>query len=98
MAYTIFIEPEAIDDIQEGIDWYNEQQPGLGRKFHEEVKAAFERLQETPFFQVRYDNVRCLSLHKFPYMVHFTLDETQQMVIVRAVFNTSIDPNEWTKR
>ncbi len=40
MAFKIKIEPEAHQDIQQGIDWYNEQQSGLGRKFHAEVKAS----------------------------------------------------------
>jgi hypothetical protein len=33
MTFKIKIEQEAHQDIQEGIDWYNQQQPGLGRKF-----------------------------------------------------------------
>lgn len=42
MAFKIKTEPEAHLDIQEGIDWYNKQQSGLGRKFHSEVKAYFK--------------------------------------------------------
>jgi len=38
MTYSIKIELEAHDDIQQGIDWYNTKQPGLGKKFHQEVK------------------------------------------------------------
>lgn len=98
MAFDIKIEPEAHQDIQEGIDWYNEQQPGLGRTFYEEVKDAFKRLQTHPFFQIRYDKVRCLPLKSYPYMIHFTVDEQEKRVIVRAVFNMSRDPGIWKKR
>lgn len=63
MTYKIKIEPEAQQDIQEGIDWYNDQQPGLGRNFHSEVKAFFEKLKISPFFQIRYDDVHCLVFH-----------------------------------
>ena len=34
MLFTIRIEPEAYEDIQEGVDWYNEQQAGSGKMFH----------------------------------------------------------------
>jgi hypothetical protein len=53
MAFKIKIEPEALDDIQQGIDWYNKQQAGLGRKFHAQVKDCFKKLKTNPFFQVR---------------------------------------------
>jgi hypothetical protein len=53
MRFRIKIEPEAHLDIQEGIDWYNEQQSGLGRKFHFEVKVFVEKLKINPFFQLR---------------------------------------------
>ncbi|MEX0845331.1 MAG: hypothetical protein WD022_08610 [Balneolaceae bacterium] len=98
MAFTIKVEPEAEQDIQEGIDWYNEQQPGLGREFHTAVKAHLKKLQTNPFYQVRYDNVHCLPLKKFPFMIHFTINEEQQQVIVHAVFNTFRDPKIWKDR
>lgn len=53
MAFKIRIEPEAHEDIQEGIQWYNEQKPGLGKKFHTQVKSYFNKLKTNPFFQIR---------------------------------------------
>lgn len=98
MAFKIKVEPEALEDIQQGIDWYNEQQSGLGRKFLTEVKDCFKSLKINPFFQIRYDNVRCLPLKKYPFMVHFTVHETEKLVIVRAVFNTHLSGDNWNKR
>jgi plasmid stabilization system protein ParE len=97
-AFKIKIEPEAHQDIQEAINWYNQQQSGLGRRFHTEVKASFKKLKIHPFFQVRYDNVHCFILNKFPYMVHYTIDEENKIIIVRAVFGTSRDPQIWKGR
>ncbi len=31
MPFKIKLEPEAVADIQDAIDWYNEQQSGLGK-------------------------------------------------------------------
>lgn len=97
-AFKIKIETGAHQDIQEAIDWYNQQQAGLGRKFHTEVKASFNELKSHPFFQVRYDSVRCLPQKKFPYMIHFTVDEENKWIVVRAVINTSRDPKIWQGR
>lgn len=96
--FKIKVEPEVVSDIQEGVDWYNEKQPGLGRKFYFEVRAAFTTLKKMPYFQVRYDAIRCFPLKKFPYMVHYSIDEGEKLVIIRAVFNTSQDPSLWSKR
>ncbi|MEX2592801.1 MAG: type II toxin-antitoxin system RelE/ParE family toxin [Anditalea sp.] len=97
-AFKTKIEPEAYQDIQEAIGWYNQQQTGLGRRFHTEVKASFKKLEIHPFFQVRYDNVHCFLLKKFPYMVHYTVDEPNKKIIVRAVLGTSRNPKLWKGR
>lgn len=96
--FTIKIEPEARQDIQSGIDWHNEQQPGLGKSFHKNVKFQIKKLKLQPFYQLRYDNVHCLPLKKFPYMIHYTINDAEQIVTIRAVFNTSRDPKIWGKR
>ncbi len=98
MAFTLVIDPRAIRDIQEAIDYYDEQQAGLGERFEAALNKHLLTLEKNPFFRIRYDNVHCLPLKKFPYMVHFTVDEGQQVVTVRAVFHTSLDPKKWKGR
>jgi mRNA-degrading endonuclease RelE of RelBE toxin-antitoxin system len=95
MGFKIQIEPEVYQDIQEGIDWYNQQGENLGYKFYEEIKNTLEQLSLNPFFQVRYDNVRCCRLKRFLYMIHFTVREEDKLVIVRNILNTSRDPQLW---
>ncbi|TVQ50679.1 MAG: type II toxin-antitoxin system RelE/ParE family toxin [Saprospirales bacterium] len=36
-------------------------------------------------------------MKKYPYMVHFTVDESQQVVTVLALFHTSRDSKNWKK-
>ncbi len=97
MRFGLKILPLAKSDIQGSIKWYNEQQAGLGRRFHAEVKETFEHLRTNPFFQNRYDVVRCLPLKKFPFMVHFTVDEENKQVVINAVFHTSLHPKIWKR-
>lgn len=98
MSFKIKIDTDAHADIQEGIHWYNKQKPGLGHKFHAEVKATLGKLKTNPFFQIRYDGVHCLPLKKFPYMVHFTIDDEKMLVIIQAVFHTTRSTKTWEKR
>jgi hypothetical protein len=43
------IEPSALKDIQQEIDYYNSKQKGLGKKFHSELKKFFSTLEKNPF-------------------------------------------------
>jgi plasmid stabilization system protein ParE len=98
MSFAIFIDPRALHDVQDAIDFYETQQIGLGRKFEKEFNTFLRILEDNPFFRKRYDNVRCLPLKKYPYMIHFEVVEEMKRVIVRAVFHTSIDADKWQKR
>ena len=47
--------------------------------FLNSVNNSFSVLKDNPLYQIRYDDVRCLPIKKFPYMAHFTVDEIQQI-------------------
>jgi len=98
MSYSLVIDPKAIEDIQQAIDYYDEQQSGLGKRFESALNKRLLTLEKNPFFQNRYDQVRCLPMKRFPFMVHFTINEKQSIVTIRAVFHTSLDPQKWNKR
>jgi toxin ParE1/3/4 len=98
MNFTIVIDPRAIQDIQEAIDYYDEKQPGLGRRFQAELDEYLSSLEKNPFFNKRYDEVHCLPLKRFPYMVHFTIDDKNLQISVYAVFHTALDTDKWQER
>ena len=98
MAYLLLVEPAAIRDIQDVISYSDEQVTGLGKKFEEYLSQSLESIKKSPHFQLRYDEVHCLPLRKYPFMVHYTITEKEQIVIVRAVFHTSLDPKKWIMR
>jgi toxin ParE1/3/4 len=98
MKYSVVLDPRAIDDIQKAIDYYEGQRPGLGRKFEEKLHTTFSTLERNPNFQVRFDDVRCLPVPRYPFMIHFTINEPLQKVVVWAVFHTSINPDIWKSR
>ncbi|MBO6793996.1 MAG: type II toxin-antitoxin system RelE/ParE family toxin [Balneolaceae bacterium] len=93
--YQLIIDRRAIAEIQSAIDYYNEVQSGLGLEFENELNEKLTFLSEQPFFQIRYKDVRCLPLIRFPFMVHYQVDNPQERVIVRAVLNTRRDPKSW---
>ena len=97
--YKIVVEPDALQDIQEATDWYNEQLKGLGSRFQKQVVTQVNTLKKNPLgYAIRYAAVRCMIVKKFPFMVHFTIDENQKLVEVFAVYHTSRNPKIWEER
>jgi len=52
-------------------------------------------IKTNPFFEVRYDGIRCLPLEIFKYMIHFSVDETNTTVLINAVISTYQNPEEY---
>ena len=98
MAFDIVITHQARIDTLEGIEWYNKQAAGLGKRFYQAVQKHYKTLRQNPYFQIRYDDVRCLPLVKFPYMVHFIVEEDRKRVVVLGVICTHRDPKIWKER
>lgn len=98
MSYTVKISPSAFDDIQEAILYYESKQQGLGKKFQNSVDQKLYILSLSPFFAIRYSDIRCIKTNRFPYLIHYQIDEEQKTVLVRAVLHTSLDPDKWVKR
>ena len=95
--FAVKIEDSALQDIQAAIDYYEEQQVGLGKKFESAVHRSMIKLSKHPFYQIRYDNIRCYPLKKYPFMIHFQIQEAKKIVQIIAIFHTSQNPVKWTK-
>lgn len=99
MPYKIIYASEVYDDLQQAIDFYNSRQKGLGARFFKTVKIQISKIKSNAFgFQVRYSDVRCLPLIKFPYTIHYRpFPETNTIKII-AIFCDYLDPETWDGR
>lgn len=82
----------------EGIEWYNKQSLALGKRFYRVIQKKYKTLRQNPYFHIRYEDVRCLPLEVFPYMVHFVVEEERKSVVVLGVICTHRDPKIWEER
>ena len=98
--YSINIEPEAVDDIQKAVDYYNSKKTGLGKKFYNKIDKSLNYLKKYCYsFSIRYDDIRCMPLKNFPYMIHYIIQEKpRKSVSVIAVFSTYENPEKWEDR
>jgi hypothetical protein len=92
MKWKVTLSVRAKSQIDTHFRYYELQQAGLGERFLDVLLEHVDILERTPFAQLRYDNVRCIPVKGFPFMLHFTVDEAKKSVNVQAVIHTSLNP------
>jgi toxin ParE1/3/4 len=81
VSYFIKINKRALNDIQKALNYYDKIDTSIGDKFQKNIDKAIRIIANSPFFQIRYSDVHCLLVQKFPYMIHFQVNEKKNSVI-----------------
>jgi toxin ParE1/3/4 len=93
----VFFGPEAQEDLDQAIEWYEKQRAGLGTQLLAAVREVIERLQWRPeSYPITLRGTRRALTRRFPYHVIYRV-EAERIVIV-AVFHSSRDPQGWHGR
>lgn len=99
VKYQVKIDLDALADIQEATNWYNQQLDGLGSRFQKQVKQQINSLKTKPeHYSIRYADVRCMLIKKFPFLIHYTIENFTFTVKVFAVIHTSRNPKIWKEK
>jgi len=95
--YRLVAEPRVYFDVAATYQWYENEQPGLGLEFLDQLRAVYDRIAAGPFqYQDLRSGIRRALLRRFPYVVYFAVEA--DVVIVLAVLHASRDPAEWQRR
>jgi plasmid stabilization system protein ParE len=97
--YKVVILPLAKKDIRDAALWYHKKQTGLGNRFISEVRIKVNFINENPMACAKkYDEVRTAVLNTFPFLIHYSIDEIQNTIVITAVLHTSRNPDIWENR
>ncbi len=89
--FIIKITPIAYEDIQIGIDYYQEQQRGLGYTFADVIQLSLDRLANMPYSgSFAYNDVRYKVVDRFPYIILYKTEDS--IITVLRIFNTHQKP------
>ena len=95
--YRIEAEPAVEVDVEAAFGWYEVEESGLGFEFLQELRAAYERILDSPFgYQELRFGIRRALTRRFPYAVYFSVEN--QTIVVVAVLHTARDAAEWQRR
>lgn len=94
MAHKIIVKPGAELDILEALEWYEkEQQDRLVQDFLDKLDDELERISKNPeHFQKRYRDIKIVFMKRFPYGIHYTLEN--EIIYVHAIMHMKRKPRE----
>lgn len=79
---------EAAIDLEEIIEWYENQKTGLGSSFFEEyIKIENQIIQFPKSGSIYFQPFRRILFSKFPFVVYYSLDESFQEISILAVLH-----------
>lgn len=97
MNYLIEISDVAEQDIRESYLFYANESQNLGHRFEKIIKSTILKTKKFPLKnQIRYNDVRVIFTSKFPFGIHYRIQENR--IIIIAVFHTSLSPRKWQAR
>lgn len=84
-------------ELDEAIDWYKEQAPGLGDAFLIEVLSATRRIERFPeAWHPLGQGIRRCRLGRFPYGLIYAVDDDD--ILILAVAHLHRRPDYWRDR
>jgi plasmid stabilization system protein ParE len=96
MIYRLFVTKEATQDAEEGFEWYEKAQLGLGRKFLDEVDRYFKRIIKSPNQFPLEQSQHVAIIKKFPYKIAFELEHDR--IIILAIYHHKRDSGKISGR
>lgn len=97
MTRQVRVRAEAEEDLEEAAVWYEQQRPGLGHEFLDEVLRTFSNISEqSGAYPLLHRDTRRALTHRFPFSVYYRLHGGD--VVVIAVMHGSRSPRRWKQR
>ncbi|MDR0227584.1 MAG: type II toxin-antitoxin system RelE/ParE family toxin [Flavobacteriaceae bacterium] len=95
MTYNIVILPSAIQDLDAIFEYYYSISKQALESFKRQFDKTVKVLKFNPFFLIRYNDIRVISIKKFPYVIFFRINPYKQTVYIVAVFNTNQNTDKY---
>jgi plasmid stabilization system protein ParE len=93
----LLLRPAAAADIEEAVNWYDNQRSGLGDEFLASVDAGLVDLAAFPLrHPVLFRDIRRYLLKRFPYALFYRV--YPDAIVVVACMHGRRDPLHWHER
>ena len=95
--YKLIVLERAVAELEDACLYYNDQLPGLGFEFEEEIFMLLELINDNPLlFPIKFAHIREAVVRRFPFVINYEISE--KLIIVSAIFHTKQSSDKKTKR
>lgn len=95
--YKIIVLEQAVSELENACEYYNEQIGGLGFEFEEEIFSILELIKNNPLlFPIKFAHIHEAVVRRFPFVITYEIIEKQ--IIVSAIFHVKRNPRKKIKR
>lgn len=85
---------KATTDLDDAVNYYNSKQIDLGKRFYLSYKKTLKTIKLNQYYRVFYDDIHCLQIGKFPYLIHYTIDKSNNFILIEAVICAYQNPDD----
>jgi len=82
----ILISEDALNEMRDGVDYYDSKISGLGEEFRESVLKRTREIASNPLmYPIIEQNIRKSVLQRFPYTLYYLIDHDKLTIVVLSI-------------
>jgi plasmid stabilization system protein ParE len=95
---SLILTQKAEQDLDDAFQWYERQDPGLGKEFIRCLDARIAALNRHPLHYpiILNEHVRRAILNRFPFSIYFINEEA--LITIFAILHQRRNPDFWKSR
>lgn len=96
MAFKIIISDEAKIDLEHAYLYYQTKaSKKVADQFFKAFRFSIDIISKNPHFKIWFDNFRAKPMKKYPFLLFYTIDEEQKIIVVARIFHASQNPEKY---
>ena len=97
MDFNLIVSKKAQAEIENAIDYYNEINENLGKKFYVEIEKAYQHIIQNPYYQIKHKGYRALPITKFLFFLFYHINEDKKLIKILSCFHTAKSEKKYPK-
>jgi len=93
-VFTVDFQVRFYNDVENAVKYYETRQTGLGKRFNHNIIQTLKTIKRNPHYRTFYDDVHCLQVGKFPYLIHYIIDTQHNQVSIEALICAYQNPGD----
>ena len=96
MAFKVIISDEAKLDLENSYLYYRENaSKKVADNFIKDFRKSIKIISDNLYFKIWFEEFRAKPLVKYPFLIFFSFDNKENIILIAKVFYTSQNPEKY---